>query len=133
MTYKKRAKAGWNKDKDISNRKERTFEKELIEKEVESQEIGDSKTVEPEDKFVSSGQRTGKKKYKYPEEKKIKKLEKNIRYMKGFLERYDKREDSGSDWLTRVSDMYRHEISVDQAKLEELQKKLEEKKRNENV
>lgn len=131
MTYKKRAKAGWNTDKDSSNRKERTFEKELIEKEVESQEIGDSKTVEPEDKFVSSGQRIGKKKYKYPEEREIKKIEKKISYAKRWLERNDKYGFSGTEWMIRTNMKYKTELEKLEPKLEKLQKKLEEKKRNE--
>lgn len=122
MTYKKRAKAGYNKDKDLSNRKERTYEKELIEGELKAREEPPHNNPE---KFVSSGKRTKKKQYKYPEERKIKQITKRLNHMRSFIESCEGR---GGEWVARMVDSYKHQIKKSEAKLQELQEKLQKKK-----
>lgn len=129
MTYKKRAKAGYNNDKEVSNRKERTYEKELIEAELEAREredLSEKPPVNDPDKFISSGKATKKKQPKYPEERKIRQLEKRIRQSEKFIRLMDGR--SSDDWVSRHIQSSKHTLQKDKVKLQELQEKLQKKK-----
>lgn len=125
--YKKRARGGYCDGKTYkkeANKSERMFEKEQIQRELEPKQNTDE--------LGSSGKRICKKKWKYPEEKKIKKIKNRIQSNQRFLEKFNS-EKWPEGWVANIRERYKQDNKRYNKELEELKQTLEEKKKNEKV